>query len=97
MTPEGEKKLDKIYEVLMGDPLTGKAGYFHTHNRIVEDLYGEKPDGTLIDGKKNTLFRRVSRLEETGKKQWYTLTGICAALLAIKFGILNLIKSAFEK
>ena len=41
MSPESEQKLAKIYEVLMGDPINGKLGYFHTHNQIMEDMYGK--------------------------------------------------------
>ena len=67
MSPESEQKLAKIYEVLMGDPINGKLGYFHTHNQIMEDMYGKGADGVELKGKKNTVLIRISTLEENSR------------------------------
>jgi hypothetical protein len=92
-----DEKISKIYDAMMGDPEKGISGMFAQHHQVMEDLYGVGAGGLPIDGKKNFLLKRISKLEENQKKVWWVVIGICSAFTAAKVGINTFIENIFNK
>jgi hypothetical protein len=91
------KNVEEIRAALIGDPLEGRNGIIHYHQKMVDDLYGLDPEGRPIEGKTNTVLMRLSSLEEKQKKALWTFTGIVGMAVAIKFGLAAVFGKIFDK
>jgi len=91
------RKVDEIHEALIGDPFRGKIGIVNRQNLMMQDLYGLSPDGSPIDGKENTVLKRLSGVEDNQKKAVWIFSGIMVAVVAAKAGISALLEKVFTK
>ena len=76
--------LKEIKDMLCGDAINGRLGMLHHHNQMYEDLYGEDFHGHKSDESvKNCVLTRISKVEDTQKKQKWIFRGITFTLAAL--------------
>lgn len=81
------RSVQRIETALLGEGFEGDGkGMMHYHNRMREDMYGEDPDGKPIEGKSNTILKRLSREEDTRKHVTWIFTGMTLFWIGLKFG-----------
>lgn len=68
------ERLTAIETALGGDRMKGEGGLLHFSRRIMEDVYGTEHSKT------DSFMARMSRVEDTMKRQKWTLAGVALAL-----------------
>lgn len=91
------QKVNEIHDALIGDPMKGRSGIVSRQNAILLDLYGIGPDGNPIEGKENTVLKRLSGIEDNQKKVIWIFSGLLLAFTAAKVGLTALVDKLFSR